>query len=843
MSLVASTIDNRWKTAFGDQKRPELYTSDTPDEDGFHPLNDAQLFTPDDADYTADQLYAITANNQIALKLAQDEYFELQDAINALQGKESAKNPQDLASKATFEAIKESKLYSYKYERSKPAFLNVDGDRIRKETVSEQEKADVQLYQEPFEQGGFVPTDRQYKQALAKAKDPRNPDGWKPVEKGDKRLIPRKQTHHDEYVYRRPGRLLDAIQADEARPQTAGSLDSALTPSKPPTDKRVFRTRFGGQKIPPTREVSEAPSVTSTPRRRGTPKAQHIPVVHPPPPDLPEGSPQPKRRKINGYDSPRFQVHAETANGLTHKQVNGLANGPVNGPASWAVPPPPHSLPPPPPPPAQPQMNGYYHHRPPLHTPPHRSHSTHQYTANAPPIDQHHPNLPHNFTSHSQNQHQLHQSNQLPQPPRHPSASASSTASTRQPTSYPPPSQSPLYPNYVSSMRSRKWTNEDLLVALAVDHSWLDPGNPKEAARKRAGLEKSQNPVRSLSMYLKWQFWDREGMNKRPRRADGSTLAAGPGPEGGQGVGKKTPTPASTPVAPVSMNTGPRAGDGTQSQPSTNAPSQKQPQPVQHHSQQPPLNPHSPPPPLSTPTLAALSTHAQRISSWWVEGGLVMRQTPYGRFAPEDWQTQLHDKIVRTAGVVPRILVEAGVPGAAEAERIRREGLRAAADRAGAGENGATTTTTTTTTYPAAGKKGTGMGTPAAFSTPARVTGVGSGANGHLASHQPSAPAAAVATVPPGPASTPAHLDSGSPPASPTAAAQRIRDAKQAGGDGRQMRKEVKEEHQQQYQEGKRPYPPPPKQVEWSIISGPEARGAAKGKGQGGWNGTPGWRR
>ena len=533
MALAASAIDTLWKAVFGDQQRPELYTSKIPDEDGFLPLNDAQLFTPEPGDHTADQIYAISSNNQLAMKRAQDEYFEIQDAINELQGKDPARNPQDLPSRVTFEAIKESQIYGYKFDKSRPALLNVDGDRIRKETVSEQEKADVQLFQEPFEQGGFVPTDRQYKQILAKAKDSLNPDGWKPVEKAGKRLIPRKQQHHDEYTYTRPERFLNTIGTEDARPGTAGSLESSMTPSKPPTNKRVFRTRYGGQKIPPTREVSEAPSSTSTPRRRDTPKLMHVPIVHAPPTSVPDGSPVPKRRRVNGYDSPQIKARAETPNGPTN----------WNAPAQYPFPPPP----------PQPQTNSYYHDYPHAMTQHHQV-PPYQHSLQGPPF-----NTTHSISQHppvstvqSQSQHHLPQ-NQLhlphqqpPAPSQRPSTThlppASSTLNSK--STFPPLPNSPLYPSYLASMRSRKWTNDDLLSSLAIDHSWLDPNNPKEAARKRAGLEKSQNPVRSLSMYLKWQFWDREGMNKRPRRADSE--------RGGKG----TPTPTLTPAPPSLVQNG-----------------------------------------------------------------------------------------------------------------------------------------------------------------------------------------------------------------------------------------------------------------------------------------------
>lgn len=424
MDISSFAVEPIWQLAFRDKKRPELYSGDTPDEEGFLPLSDAQDFLPELATLTNDQCHAVGANNQLALKLAQDEYVSIQNILNDLQGRGNAKDPQALPSRDVFEEVKESRLYSYKYEKQKPALLNVDGERVKKETVTDQEKTDVRLHQEPFEQGGFVPSERQYKSILAKATDPLNPDGWKPVERSGRLLIPRQQTHHEEYVYTRPDRLLNSIEGEEGRPGTADSFNSLITPSKP-ANKTLFRTRFGGHKVPPTRDVSEAPSATSTPRGRRThtprPKHQTRPSV------LPDGSPLPKRRKVDPTEISR--------------QSNGLAQDmlyPYNG-------------------------NAQFHPTPSSTTADHISEKL---------------------------------------------------ASTK---SYPTIADQNNYRDYVSTMRQRKWTNDELLAAIRREHSWLHPGDPKEAFRKKIGVENSQNPVRTLSMYLKWQFWDVNGMNKRPR--------------------------------------------------------------------------------------------------------------------------------------------------------------------------------------------------------------------------------------------------------------------------------------------------------------------------------------
>ena len=548
--MAASLVETSalWNDAFGQEERPQLYSSLIPDQDGFQPLNDPQLFTPDVAKLTQEQIHAVASNNTEILKEAQNEYLEIQNMINAIQGKASAKNPQDLPTAEVFEEIKESKLYGYKYEKSKPALINVDGDRVKRETVSEQEKSDVRLYQEPFEQGGFIPTERQYKSILAKAKDPLNPDGWKPFEKNGKHLIPKQQKYRAEYTYSRPDRHLNLVDIGDARPGTADSLDSALTPSKGAIQRRLGRTRFGGLKVPPTREVSEAPSTTSTPRGRGTPKLSNATPLARSGIATPDEEPDAKRHKPNGFVSLHYRkvdkTKVETAAPSISKPLLPPPSPSSHYPKSTSVqqqdqpkPQNPHTMSNgyrysidrfPEPPytqaalsrPSYPQLFSSFYQPPqrevgttPMQTPNNTSTTKPPFT-NSPYFPAPSNQLP-PPQSQFQSQHLVQPPNQqLLIPPPQPTPPSL-------PPNWPPNPESPMYPAYVTTMRARKWTNTDLLSALAHDHSWLHPGNPREAARKRSGLERSQNPVRSLSMYLKWQYWDREGMNKRPRRAAG----------------------------------------------------------------------------------------------------------------------------------------------------------------------------------------------------------------------------------------------------------------------------------------------------------------------------------
>jgi len=285
-------IESLWRSAFGDAARPQLYTSQSPGSDDFLPLNDPQNFIMDLANLSHPQLYAASANNQIAMKLAQDEYLQLDRQIAQIKGKESSKNPRSLQEPDVFEERKESQLYGYKYEAHKPALLHAGIPGLRSaDELTDKEKHDVRLFQEPFEQGGFVPTEKQYKAMLAKARNPKNIDGWKPVEKNGKRLIPKQQVHHDEYTMVYVRRAIDE-NGELIRPESAGSEESsaAATPTKV-VNKRLTRTRFDGRKVPPTRDVSEASSAISTPGR----KRPSTPLLG----ATQEATPAAKRRKFN----------------------------------------------------------------------------------------------------------------------------------------------------------------------------------------------------------------------------------------------------------------------------------------------------------------------------------------------------------------------------------------------------------------------------------------------------------------------------------------------------------------------------------------------------------------
>ena len=284
-----------WESAFPDVTRPLLYLSDDEDEDGFKPLADPQDFITDITELSKLQIYASSSNNQLALQQAQAEYLDISRQIAALKGKEpKAKDPQALLDAEEFEDRKEASLYGYKYEANKPALLHNGIIGIRSaDDITDQEKRDVRLFQDPFSQGGFVPTERQYKALQAKATNRSNIDGWKPIIKNGKRLVPQQNVERLEYTNIYVRRNIDE-NGEIIRPTSSGTDDSIATPSKV-ANKRLTRTRFGGKKVPPTRDVSEAPSTVSTPGRKrlATPTA-----------DGRDGTPT-KRRRVNLADPDR----------------------------------------------------------------------------------------------------------------------------------------------------------------------------------------------------------------------------------------------------------------------------------------------------------------------------------------------------------------------------------------------------------------------------------------------------------------------------------------------------------------------------------------------------------
>jgi hypothetical protein len=322
-----------WQSAFPGTTRPVLYVSGQEDEFGFKRLSDTQDFVTDVSQLSQMQLYARSANNQLALTQAQDEYIEISRRIAALKGKDprAKKNPQKLMNSDEFEDRKEATLYGYKYEVPKPALLHngIMGNRSAEE-ITDQEKRDVRLLPNPFEQGGFVPTERQYKAMLAKASDPKNIDSWTPVIKDGKQLIPRRNVERPEYTNVYVKRNIDD-NGEVIRPVSSGTDEPVDSPgrqtrqsrqnpnNKPGETGELSRTRFQGNWTPFTGEKLD-PNPSTPGKKRAAASAE---------PGR-EGTPGAKRRRPNG-DDPTRPRHANQYTKAKEAAAAQVAKGLVNG--------------------------------------------------------------------------------------------------------------------------------------------------------------------------------------------------------------------------------------------------------------------------------------------------------------------------------------------------------------------------------------------------------------------------------------------------------------------------------------------------------------------------------
>lgn len=244
-----SMSERLWTEAFGNEERPIPYSSSESQHSGFAGITSPKRFLKDLAPLSHTQLYALAENCHLALKTAQDEYLHIEHLVRRLEQKEPPANPQTLLDPDGFEEDKEASLYSYKrVPRGIPYTRTRDG-------------TDFYGFQEPFSQGGFVPTDAQYKRMRATAKNPNNMDDWLPIERDGKKLVPR--------LPRSPPPRQQGFTGALSRPSRKrrlveqGLLDTDATTGF--SDSDAFdtpgrrATRFLGRKIPPTRESSEAP--------------------------------------------------------------------------------------------------------------------------------------------------------------------------------------------------------------------------------------------------------------------------------------------------------------------------------------------------------------------------------------------------------------------------------------------------------------------------------------------------------------------------------------------------------------------------------------------------------
>ncbi|KAK2749669.1 hypothetical protein FQN57_005891 [Myotisia sp. PD_48] len=228
------SLSSLWEEAFDGFERPKAYESSSAAKGEFLPITDASIYTDilkDPQSHPTKELYAITANAANTLKIWQDEYLYLEKLIKLTTKSVLKKppNPREPEEAQVYEDKKEAMLYGYKYD-PKPNQVG---------------------YQDPFAQGGFIPTAEQMRKLKASGLEPWQMDNWKPVKVDGVDCVPKVRPP----VVIKPRRKPVPIAT---KPEVEGGRSYS--------GKRI--TRFGGSKHPPTREASAAPTEPASPITR-----------------------------------------------------------------------------------------------------------------------------------------------------------------------------------------------------------------------------------------------------------------------------------------------------------------------------------------------------------------------------------------------------------------------------------------------------------------------------------------------------------------------------------------------------------------------------------------------
>lgn len=288
-----SKLDAKWNEVFGldSHSKPTLY-HDPAIDDKYPPITDPNVFIDQLAkadELSQRELYLVLENSQTALATAQDEYLAITKALRRIQGSnvEGIPNPQELEDFEEYDEKKKASLYGY-------SFI----PKIWSNTILPAEGVQLSI-QNPFTQGGFVPSFAAFKKmkALAATKMTTNDDFV--LEREGKLLVPR--------LYKEPKipfqtinaprpmkkRTRGTIEAEETSRPT--SMEKEVQAMDPGTDKP--NTRFAGTKVPLTREMSSTPDLSPTPKRRKIQlqKPSNLSATASPAPDM---TPTPNRRNI-----------------------------------------------------------------------------------------------------------------------------------------------------------------------------------------------------------------------------------------------------------------------------------------------------------------------------------------------------------------------------------------------------------------------------------------------------------------------------------------------------------------------------------------------------------------
>ncbi|KAJ6036497.1 hypothetical protein N7540_000776 [Penicillium herquei] len=279
--------ETSWKSAFNDpskkidgsesMSRPTPYIETETSTGQFLELGSfddllAMLKRP--TSLTPEQLYAATEAAGVAMKAWQDEYLALDKLYNAAHRHtrgvvpNTAKREQMLGHKKRtnhplahvpqderdFAERHEAALYGYKYNYN---------HRNTLESVS-------WIPQDPFVQGGFVPTAAQARKMATKvAPGERNPDGWTPIVQHGVEFVPKMYQQRAEPV-QKITRKRKAVEVEAAKSDTEDTQSEKGDETEDETQhlaKRRTRGRGGRRNNFEAYQPPEPP--TSAPRGRG----------------------------------------------------------------------------------------------------------------------------------------------------------------------------------------------------------------------------------------------------------------------------------------------------------------------------------------------------------------------------------------------------------------------------------------------------------------------------------------------------------------------------------------------------------------------------------------------
>ncbi|KAF3484026.1 uncharacterized protein GIQ15_03350 [Arthroderma uncinatum] len=234
-------LQSRWEGAFDGFERPQPYESGSTATGKFLPLTDPNIYIDimkDPSSLSTKELYAITVNAAHALRIWQDEHMALEKLIKRATRSSLKKtsNPRELEDPQVYEDKKEAMLYGYKHD---PKVSQIG-------------------CQDPFAQGGFIPTADQMRKMKASGTEPWKMNRWASVKENGVECVPKLRPP----PVIKPKKKV-ANTAVKTEPETKGLL----------APKRI--TRYGGSKPSSTRDTSQAPSEPTSPGGPSRPQSRN----------------------------------------------------------------------------------------------------------------------------------------------------------------------------------------------------------------------------------------------------------------------------------------------------------------------------------------------------------------------------------------------------------------------------------------------------------------------------------------------------------------------------------------------------------------------------------------